>query len=80
MSSTYFAEYILKEITEFTTISCFEFLKNGIRSLYVYGEKEFVGSTYYMNSEEKTGIPLRRKFKIIWEKRGRKEGRKEVSW
>ena len=32
-----------------------------------------------MNSEEKTGIPLRRKFKIIWEKRGWKEERKEVS-
>lgn len=47
--------------------------------MFTVKNKEFVGSAYYMNSEEKTGIPLGRKFKIIWEKEeGRKGGRKLV--
>lgn len=47
-------------------------------SMFRVKNKEFVGSAYYMNSEEKTGIPLGRKFKIIWGKK-RKEGKKEGS-
>lgn len=47
-------------------------------SMFRVKNKEFVGSAYYTNSEEKTGIPLGRKFKIIWGKK-RKEGKKEGS-
>ena len=46
-------------------------------SMFRVKNKEFAQSAYYMNSEEKTGIPLGR-FKIIWGKK-RKEGKEEGS-
>lgn len=46
--------------------------------MFTVKNKEFVGSAYYMNSEEKTGIPLGRKFADYLGKK-RKEGKEEGS-